>query len=72
MAEAQRLSDALKGLFARPDHGWFSALTTARAVNAELATAVAALSDGIIAHRSYCTCEIISIRHMQGLWLERT
>ncbi len=25
---------------------------------------------GIIAHNSYHTCEIISIRHMQGLWLE--
>lgn len=26
----------------------------------------------IIAHNSYHTCEIISIRHMQGLWLEGT
>jgi uncharacterized damage-inducible protein DinB len=26
----------------------------------------------IIAHNSYHTCEIISIRHMLGLWLERT
>jgi hypothetical protein len=26
----------------------------------------------IIAHNSYHTCEIISVRHMQGLWLERT
>lgn len=26
---------------------------------------------GIIAHNSYHTCEIISVRHMQGLWLER-
>jgi len=25
---------------------------------------------GVIAHNSYHTCEIISIRHMQGLWLE--
>ena len=25
---------------------------------------------GIIAHNSYHTCEIISVRHMQGLWLE--
>lgn len=25
---------------------------------------------GIIAHNSYHACEIISIRHMQGLWLE--
>jgi hypothetical protein len=24
---------------------------------------------GIIAHNSYHTCEIISVRHMQGLWL---
>jgi len=27
---------------------------------------------GIIAHNSYHTCEIISVRHMQGLWLEGT
>ena len=27
---------------------------------------------GIIAHNSYHTCEVISIRHMLGLWLERT
>jgi hypothetical protein len=26
----------------------------------------------LIAHNSYHTCEVISIRHMQGLWLERT
>jgi hypothetical protein len=26
---------------------------------------------GIVAHNSYHTCEIISVRHMQGLWLER-
>jgi hypothetical protein len=26
----------------------------------------------IIAHNSYHTCEIISVRHMQGFWLERT
>jgi hypothetical protein len=26
----------------------------------------------IIGHNSYHTCEIISVRHMQGLWLERT
>jgi hypothetical protein len=26
----------------------------------------------MIAHNSYHTCEIISVRHMQGLWLERT
>lgn len=26
----------------------------------------------IIDHNSYHTCEIISVRHMQGLWLERT
>jgi uncharacterized damage-inducible protein DinB len=26
---------------------------------------------GILAHNSYHTCEIISIRHLQGLWLER-
>lgn len=25
---------------------------------------------GVIAHTSYHTCEIISIRHMQGLWLK--
>jgi len=25
---------------------------------------------GVMAHNSYHTCEIISIRHMQGLWLE--
>jgi len=25
---------------------------------------------GLIAHNSYHICEIISIRHMQGLWLE--
>jgi hypothetical protein len=27
---------------------------------------------GMLAHNSYHTCEIISVRHMQGLWLERT
>ncbi len=27
---------------------------------------------GIIAHNSYHTCEIISVRHMLGLWLART
>jgi hypothetical protein len=27
---------------------------------------------GLIAHNGYHTCEIISIRHMLGLWLERT
>ncbi len=27
---------------------------------------------GVIAHNSYHTCEIISVRHMLGLWLERT
>lgn len=26
----------------------------------------------VIAHNSYHTCEIISVRHMQGFWLERT
>ena len=30
------------------------------------------LIHGIIAHNSYHACEIISIRHMLGLWLERT
>ena len=27
---------------------------------------------GLIAHNSYHTCEVISIRHMLGLWLEKT
>lgn len=27
---------------------------------------------GVIAHNSYHICEIITVRHMQGLWLERT
>ena len=27
---------------------------------------------GLIAHNAYHTCEVISIRHMLGLWLERT
>ncbi len=27
---------------------------------------------GLIAHNSYHTCEIISLRHLLGLWLERT
>ncbi|NNJ11872.1 DinB family protein [Chloroflexales bacterium ZM16-3] len=27
---------------------------------------------GMIAHNSYHTNEVISVRHMQGLWLERT
>jgi hypothetical protein len=27
---------------------------------------------GIIAHNSYHTCEVISVRHMLGCWLERT
>lgn len=27
---------------------------------------------GVIAHNSYHTCEIISVRHMQGWWLEDT
>jgi uncharacterized damage-inducible protein DinB len=30
------------------------------------------LIHGLVAHNSYHTCEIISIRHMLGLWLERT
>ncbi|HSB88827.1 MAG TPA: DinB family protein [Anaerolineales bacterium] len=30
------------------------------------------LIHGIIAHNCYHACEIISIRHMLGLWLERT
>jgi hypothetical protein len=30
------------------------------------------LIHGIIAHNCYHSCEIISIRHMLGLWLERT
>jgi len=30
------------------------------------------LVQGIIAHNAYHTCEVISIRHMLGLWLERT
>ena len=164
MSEAQHLADALEGLFANPEHGWFTpfsvavtGLTAAQAasvpaprfnsvwavvnhtrfwqevfllrlrglpvdreafgakngwppagdpadeqtwqaacaraiaVNKELATLVAGLSDEelaqptapgrakryqavqwLIAHNSYHTCEIISIRHMQGWWLERT
>jgi uncharacterized damage-inducible protein DinB len=27
---------------------------------------------GLLAHNSYHTCEVISIRHMLGLWLEKT
>ncbi len=27
---------------------------------------------GVITHNSYHACEMISVRHMQGLWLERT
>jgi len=164
MGEAQHLAEALEGLFARPEHGWFTpfcvatdGLTAAQAahipaerfnsiwavvnhvrfwqevvlmrlrgqridrralggksgwpaageaddesgwqaareralaVNHELAEAVSNLSDdeleqaiaptsasrhqaiqGLIAHNSYHTNEIISIRHLQGLWLERT
>jgi len=68
---------------------WQAACQRAVAVNAELAAYVGGLSDeelaqpyapgrarrqqviqGIIAHYSYHTCEIISVRHMQGLWLE--
>lgn len=30
------------------------------------------LIQNIIAHDSYHTCEVITIRHMLGLWLERT
>jgi hypothetical protein len=30
------------------------------------------LIQGMIAHNSYHTCEVISIRHMLGLWLART
>ena len=30
------------------------------------------LVQGMIAHNAYHTCEVISIRHMLGLWLERT
>lgn len=26
----------------------------------------------VLVHNSYHTCEVISVRHMQGLWLERT
>jgi len=164
MTEAERLSDALQGLFSNPEHGWFTpisvaiaGLTAAQAAtvpaprfnsvwavvnhvrfwheltllrlrgisanakelwadngwppagdptderawerdcqrllgaNKELAAEVAKLSDeqlgepiapgrarryqviqGLIAHNSYHTNEVISIRHMLGLWLERT
>jgi len=164
MSEAQHLSDALEGLFVRPDNGWFTPLTVAIAgltaeqgatvpapsfnsvwavvnhvrfwqevtllrlrglpadrqasgaedgwpppvapadelawqaacdraiaLNAELAGLIAGTTGeelaqpiapgranryqmihGVIAHNSYHTCEIILIRHMQGLWLERT
>jgi uncharacterized damage-inducible protein DinB len=30
------------------------------------------LIQGMIAHNAYHTCEVISIRHMLGLWLDRT
>jgi len=30
------------------------------------------LVQGMIAHNAYHTCEVISIRHMLGLWLDRT
>lgn len=164
MTEAQRLADALEGLFARPDNGWFTPVSVAVAgltaeqaaslpqpgfnsiwavvnhlaywhvvllrrlrgeppdpqapapergwaaipnpadeqawhaacqrlahLNEELAGVVAGLTDealtqpiapgratryqviqGLIAHNCYHTAEIISLRHLQGLWLERT
>jgi hypothetical protein len=73
------------------EDAWQTARERALAVNRELAETVAGLSgeelaqpfaagraaryqlvQGLIAHSGYHACEIISIRHMQGLWLERT
>lgn len=70
---------------------WAAARERALDVNKELASAVGELTEeklvqpyapgrarygqiiqGIIAHNSYHACEAISIRHMLGLWLERT
>lgn len=73
------------------EQAWQAACERAVAVNKELATAIAGLTDeelaqpyapeqvsrwqiiqGVIAHNSYHACEIISVRHILGLWLERT
>jgi len=70
---------------------WQAAYERAIASNKELAAFIAGLADdaldqplapgearryqfihGLIAHNGYHTCEIISIRHMLGLWLEQT
>ncbi len=43
MSEAERLAEALKGLFVRPDHGWFTSIPVAVAdLTAEQATKVPA------------------------------
>jgi hypothetical protein len=73
------------------EQAWQAVCERAVAVNKELATAIAWLTDeelaqpyapeqvsrwqiiqGVIAHNSYHACEIISVRHILGLWLERT
>lgn len=53
------------------------AATAARLSEAEAAEVVAAwrtpkynVIQSVIAHNSYHTCEIISVRHMQGWWLD--
>jgi uncharacterized damage-inducible protein DinB len=76
---------------ASSEEQWKAARLAAQAATEELAAFVATLSDqqldepyapgrslrsqlihGVIGHNSYHACEIISIRHMLGLWLEDT
>lgn len=55
---AERAANLSDEALARPIETW----------NEHYAQAI----QGLIAHNSYHICEIISIRHMQGWWLENT
>ncbi len=71
------------------ERAWQAARECALAVNKEIAAVIATLDDetiarpveadraarhqlihGLIGHNSYHACEVITIRHMLGLWLE--
>ncbi len=73
------------------ERAWQEARECALATNKKIAEFIATLDDetiarsvagdqatgyqivhGLIGHNGYHACEVISIRHMQGLWLERT
>jgi len=71
VSEAQHLADALRGLFADLEYGLFTAFTVA-VDGLTAAQAVKIPAPRFSSHNSYHTCEIISIRHRQGLWLERS